>query len=251
MLKRSSVILLLMLLVGCAAQPQAAVVPPKPYLIHLPGIGGERRMDHRMTEGLVAGGFSGEVEIYDWTDNSPGLPALLSYERNQKEAQLIADKLTEFHRRQPTRPIIITAHSGGTGLAVWALEKLPANVQVDRVILLASALSPQYDLSRALSHVHGRLYNFWSNQDVTVLSTGTTVFGTIDGVKEPAAGFAGFIPPKNSNAKQYQKLQQFPYDGNWAQWGNTGGHTGVMSKAFATNVLAPLVSDPVMFNMQK
>ena len=249
MLKRLPYVFLL-LLIGCVSQSPrvTAPPPPRPFLIHLPGIGGERRLDRRMVEGLTAGGFSGEVEIYDWTDKRPGLPALLSYARNQIEAQLIADKITEIHRRQPERPILITSHSGGTGLAVWALEKLPADVQVERVILLASALSPQYDLSLALSHVRGHMYNFWSNQDVTVLSTGTTIFGTIDGVKTPAAGFVGFTPPKTANARQYQKLQQLAYEADWAQFGNTGGHIGAMSKAFAINVLAPLVSEPVMFS---
>ena len=36
-----------------------------------------------------------------------------------------------------------------TGLAVWALEKLPDDVKVDTVLLMSSALSPTYDLSKA------------------------------------------------------------------------------------------------------
>jgi len=196
-----------------------------------------------MTEGLVEGGFDGELEIYDWTNSAPGLPALLSYQRNLDEAQRIADKIVALHRAQPNRPIILTGHSGGTGLAVWALERLPDDVQVDRVMLLASALSPKYDLTRALHHVRTHLYNFWSDQDVTVLSTGTTIFGTIDGVKGPAAGFVGFTPPESADLRQYQKLQQFAYTGDWVQWGNTGGHIGLMSKTFSIHVLAPLVTD--------
>ncbi len=241
---------LLLLLVGCAAQP-AVVTPPRPYLIHLPGIGGERRIDHRMTEGLIAGGYAGDLEIYDWTHSSPGLTALLSYKHNLEEAQTVADKIVAIHRREPDRPIYLTGHSGGTGIAVWALERLPDDVKVDRVILLSSALSPTYDLTRALRHVRTQLYSFWSNQDVIVLSTGTTLFGTIDGVKVPAAGFSGFEPPADADLREYQKLQQFAYNADWAKWGNTGGHIGPMSKEFSSHVLAPLVCDSALVAAKK
>lgn len=242
MARRFLSLAMLLLFVGCAAQ-HVAIAPPRPYLIHLPGIGGERRPDHRMTEGLVAGGYEGDLEIYDWTNSSPGLPSLLNHKKNLEEAEVIAHKIASFHHAQPDRPIILVGHSGGTAMAVWALERLPDDVKVDRVILLASALSPKYDLTPALRHVRKNVYHFWSNQDVTVLSTGTTIFGTIDGVKGPAAGFVGFSPPESADLRQYQKLQQFAYTGDWAEWGNTGGHIGPMSKAFAIHVLAPLVTD--------
>ncbi len=196
-----------------------------------------------MTEGLVAGGYSGDLEIYDWTNSSPGITALLSYQRNLEEAQTVADKIVAIHRRDPDRPIYLTGHSGGTGIVVWALERLPDEVKVDRVLLLSSALSPTYDLSRALRHVRTHAYSFWSDQDVAVLSTGTTLFGTINGVKEPAAGFAGFKPPADADDREYLKLQQFAYNPDWAKWGNNGGHIGPMSRDFASRVLAPLVSD--------
>ena len=46
-----------------SAQPSP---PPKPYLLHLPGIGGARRIDQMLTEGLVQGGIDADVEIHDW-----------------------------------------------------------------------------------------------------------------------------------------------------------------------------------------
>jgi pimeloyl-ACP methyl ester carboxylesterase len=247
MMTRAISILVIFLYAGCAAQP-AHVESPPPYLLHLPGIGGERRMDHHLTQGLVDGGFTGKIEIYNWTEHDPGLPALLSYKNNRREAQRIADKLTAIRRANPSRPIYLTAHSGGTGLAIWALEKLPPDVQVDRVILLASALSPGYDLSLALSHVREAMYNFWSPLDTIVLGTGTTMFGTIDGVKGPAAGFKGFQPRPGASVKQYQKLRQMEYKKSWAQWGNTGGHAGPMAETFSSKVLAPLVTEPVLTN---
>jgi len=249
MLKRTFTIFLL-LIVGCSRQP-ATVAPPPPYLVHLPGIGGERRVDRKLVEGIVQGGYSGDFAIYDWTDNNHGIPSLVSYDHNKEKAQILADRLTAVHRANPNCRLIITAHSGGTGVAVWALEKLPPDVQVDRVILLASALSPMYDLSGALRHVSGRMFNFWSPLDVAILSLGTNVFGTIDGVKSPAAGFVGFYQPDSADKVQYQKLEQRPYDRAWIRLGNHGEHIGAMNQAFAQEILTPLIDGPLPAPVKK
>lgn len=213
-----------------------------PYLLHLPGIAGARRVDRRMVGGLFRGGYDGNVDIYDWTQNDPGLPALTNRQRNDAEAQIIADRLTALRRNNPRRTIVVTSHSGGTGVIVWALEKLPPDVKVDRVFLLASALSPNYDLTQALSHVEDRMWSFWSPYDTTVLSIGTSLFGTIDGPKVPAAGCVGFIKPPAGDAAQYQKLKQVPYDPAWLQWNNPGLHIGPLHPNFSRRVLTPLVN---------
>jgi len=106
-------------LIGCGSsapvgQP-VAVVPPKPtlppYLLHLPGIGGKRSIDLAMTHGFKQGGFTGDVEIYDWTEHDPGLDALISEQRNHKEAKLIAEKITERFDADPSAPIYLSSHS--------------------------------------------------------------------------------------------------------------------------------------------
>lgn len=219
----------------------AAVHESHTYLLHLPGIAGARGMDRLMLSGLRDGGFTGEIETYDWTEHDPGLNALMAYQRNQTEAQKIADKLTKKFRADPTLHIVITSHSGGTGLAVWALEKLPPDVKVDRVLLLSSALSPQYDLTKALSHVRGKIYSFFSENDVLVLGAGTKLFGTIDGVRTESAGEVGFIMPPDADFQQYQKLVQKPYEKSWMEYGNIGDHIGPMHRAFSMHILAPLV----------
>ena len=97
--------------------------------------------------------------------------------------------------KDPKLEITLTSHSGGTGIAVWALEKMPEGMQVQTLVLLASALSPDYDLSKALRHVRGKAYVFYSQNDQVVLGAGTRLFGTIDGVKSDAAGLIGFRMP--------------------------------------------------------
>jgi hypothetical protein len=228
------------------AEAQAAALPqaqqfPHTWLLHLPGIAGIKWVDREMTAGLRDAGYSGAMDVYDWTANDPGLSALMAYKRNQVEAQKVADMITARFRAEPDVRIVLTAHSGGTGVIMWALEKLPEDVTVDSVMLLSSALSPQYDLSKALAHVRGKCYSFCSENDVLVLGAGTKMFGTIDGVKTEAAGEFGFVFPANGDAKQYEKLVQKPYDKSWMQYHNIGDHIGDMSRPFSRTILAPIL----------
>lgn len=213
------------------------------WLLHLPGIGGERTMDRRMTRGLRQGGWDGTISIYDWTEHDPGLDALLNHDRNLREAQKVAGQIEDRLTKDPNLEITLTSHSGGTGIAVWALQKLPEGMQVQTLVLLASALSPEYDLSKALRHVRGKAYVFYSQNDQVVLGAGTRLFGTIDGVKSEAAGLIGFRVPEGADKQQYEKLVQKPYDKGWLAFENIGNHVGCMSQPFAQNILAPMLID--------
>jgi hypothetical protein len=226
------------------AKPQAAVVAALPPLVlHIPGIAGESFVDHTLRKGIVDGfaerGTKVQFRIYDWTENDPGIPALQAFKRNHEEAKKIAEIISNAVAEDPKRTIYITCHSGGAGLVSWALEDLPANIQVDMVLYIAPALSPGYDLSRALSHVRKSAYVFWSENDTAVLNAGTKIFGTIDRVYSPAAGYTGFAIPDAADKTQYAKLHQFPYSAAWVRYDNDGDHIGPMMTPFAQNVLAP------------
>jgi hypothetical protein len=124
---------------------------------------------------------------------------------------------------------------------VWALEQLPADIKIDRLLMLSSALSPTYDLSRALAHVRYAAYSFHSEYDTLVLKYGTMALGTIDRELVPAAGYAGFVEPESADHRQYEKLRQIPYDAAWMRLGNAGDHIGATAPAFAEQILAPLL----------
>jgi hypothetical protein len=223
-----------------SAKPLIAL--PKPYVLHLPGVSGTSIVDHSLRDGLLAGGFDGPVEFHDWTCGDPGLPALHNRARNEQQAQIVAQKLTDQFRKHPEQPIYLVCHSGGSGPATWALEKLPADVKIHSYVMLAPALSPTYDLSKALSHVTGNAYCFYSKDDDLVLGTGTKLFGTIDGQRVDAAGRIGFEKPATAaDPQQYAKLIQKPYDPGWSRFGHVGGHIGVMGTPFVQAVVAPLM----------
>ena len=218
----------------------AAVSIRGPLVLHLPGIGGPRMCDRHMLAGLRDGGVKATFVICDWTENDPGISALQDYAGNRRQAQRISDLILAHIAADPDSPIFLTAHSGGCGLAVWALEKLPSDVRLPAVLLIAPALSPTYDLTRALRHVDGRMYAFSSTLDTVVLDTGTRLFGTIDGVQTAAAGFGGFVEPAGADPSIYQRLVQRSYQRDWARYNDFGDHIGGMSRPFAKAVLAPL-----------
>jgi hypothetical protein len=241
--------LLLACLVGCSTERaavdpeprQAPAAPPaQAYLLHLPGIGGHMAIDDNLIAGLKQGNLNAEMTIYNWAGEDRGIVALGSTTRHAEQAARVAELITKVHRADPRRRIIITSHSAGTGIAVWALEQLPPDIQIDTLLMMQSALSPKYDLSSALAHVHGCAYSLWSPLD-PVVGGGTKLLGTVDRVQTEAAGHVGFKEPRTADAAQYRKLTQFEYQESWMRYGDIGDHIGPMRRSFAKNMLAPLL----------
>jgi hypothetical protein len=222
-----------------AAATRPATPALKAFVMHLPGVSGTSMIDYTLIDGLKAGGFDGAFQIYDWTCRDPGIPALHNRARNEAQAAVVADILTRQYRAFPDRPIYLTCHSGGSGPATWALERLPADVKVSCFVMLAPALSPNYDLSKALSRVADKAFCFNSPLDDLVLGTGTKLFGTIDGVRGDAAGRIGFERPASADERQYAKLVIKPYESAWSRYGHVGGHIGCMGMTFVEAIVAP------------
>ncbi|HZK80590.1 MAG TPA: hypothetical protein VFC46_05965 [Humisphaera sp.] len=218
------------------------------WLLHLPGIAGKRWVDDQMMLGFKDAGVAGVLDVYDWTGEDPGIAALHAYKRNQEQAQIVANLIADHFHRHPDVHILLSGHSGGTGIAVWALEKLPDDVKIDKLLLMASALSPGYDLSKALAHVRDKCYSFCSENDLIVLDVGCRMFGTIDGKRTEAAGAFGFLFPDGADMRQYDKLIQKPYDKVWLRYRNVGDHMGCMLRPFARAVVAPLMIDHPVFS---
>jgi hypothetical protein len=232
---------------GCATHRPITPLEPKPVLLHLPGVAGRNVFEDQFVRALRAGGFDCEATVYDWTRGQFMIATLHSYADNRLAAQVLANNVAITNRLDPQRPIFLTADSGGAAIAVWALESLPADVQVESTVLLAPALSPNYDLSRALQHVRGKMYVFHSSGDRVVLGMGTRMFGTMDGKRVAAAGSVGFHEPPEADAQAYQKLVSVPYNPQWMmKYGHPGNHVGAMGVGFASGFLAPLLTEAAL-----
>jgi len=221
-------------------------------VVSLDGVGGYNWGPRWLRRGLDEGGVHGAIVIYDWTIGPAGmfLADLMWHERNRTAAKHLADWIAAYARAMPGRPVTLIGHSGGAAVAAWALEALPAHVQVQRAVLLAPALAPGYNLTRALQAVEDCLYATSSWADVGLMVAGTTVFGTMDRRHSPAAGFTGFRMPGGLAAEDheaYEKVRQVRWTPSLARRGNLGGHMGWTTVRFAREFLAPIVngvSDP-------
>ena len=158
-------------------------------------------------------------------------------------AREIAESVAAFRAENPSAPVFLVGKSGGTGLVVKALENLPEGT-IETAVLLSPALSPNYDLTRALRAVRHELVVFWSPLDVIVLGLGTRIFGTIDRIKSVSAGMVGFRPPaplEDMNRIEYAKLRQIRWEPGMALTGYLGGHVGPDSPAFLRKYVVPLL----------
>ncbi len=236
------------LLAGCSlTELQTPQRMDKGLVIILPGIEGRSFMNENLARGLSEGGVGMGIEIYEW--GKPGgsmLVNITDYERNKEEAQRLAEHIRAYRHAHPGAAIHVVGHSGGGGLAVLAVERLPKDVSVSSVILLAAAISPKYDLSGALAHSKYGIFNYYSPFDAVFLRIGTNVAGTIDRQHGEAAGAVGFKLPEPGSAREkslYKKLHQIEWNPEMRWVGNFGGHADWTNPPFVKKYLAPLISD--------
>jgi len=242
-------VLLLMPCVGCRAsqRPQAVDRYARGIVIILPGIEGRSVWNRNIARGLDEGGVTSAITVDDWTARLPGsfVYNLTNLQRNQSQANRIAERVLAYREQHPGSPVHMIGHSGGGGIAILALEALPPGRQIDMAILLAPALSPDYDLSTALRRTRFGICNFHSTRDVSFLKVGTSLFGPIDRDFGVSAGAVGFHEPEGLSEADRQlyagRLRQVRWNPNMKEVGADGTHLGWASRKFAREYLAPLI----------
>ena len=168
---------------------------------------------------------------------------LTNAENRDTQAGRIAEEVLAYREKSPGAPVYLVGKSGGTGVVVRALEALPDGA-VDAAVLIAPAVSPGYDLTRALRALRREMVVYWSPLDMIILGAGTRVFGTIDRVHGVSAGLVGFRPsavPTAEQTAQYGKLRQVRWGPHMATTGYFGGHVGPDSPAFLRKYVVPLL----------
>jgi len=216
-------------------------------VVSLDGVGGYNWGPRWLRAGLDEAGVRDAIHIYDWSRGPQGMfvADLVDEDRNRATARELARMIETYLAAMPNRPVTLIGHSGGAAVAVWALESLPEGCQVERAILMAPALAPDYDLTAALRSVRSRLYVMYSYADVGLMAAGTAVFGTMDRHHTVSAGLVGFhLPPGLPPGRRggYLKVRQIPWSISLVKSGNLGGHMGWTTTRFAREFIAPILT---------
>ncbi len=217
------------------------------YTIVVVGVNGDNSLSAGLAPGLVDGGYPGAVDVIDWTTGYWPLFIyhLRSSERHDAGARAIVDKIAAYQAQHPQGEVNLIGYSAGAAVVLEALEELPQEVEIDRTILLAGAVSPMHNLSPALAHCRLGLWNYYQPQDVVALWAGTLIAGTADGTHLVSAGAIGFFPPADQSAKAlYEaKLIERCYHPDMVRHGSLGGHFQCVTRKFSAGWVAPLLTE--------
>jgi pimeloyl-ACP methyl ester carboxylesterase len=161
----------------------------------------------------------------------------------QAEGRRLAEQVLAWKQQAPELSVYLVGHSAGCGVTLTAAEQLPPDT-VERIILLAPAVSAHYDLRPALRCSRRGVDVFHSKYDWWYLGLGVAVLGTTDRQWDSAAGRVGFQPVvcAPEDAALYGKLRQHPWNRCLAWTGNKGGHYGGHQPGFLRAYVVPLLS---------
>lgn len=235
---------------GCVLPHKSYVDPQrmnKGLILILPGIEGESMLNHMIADGLKDAGVPDAIDIYDWTGTRWFMVGgVVRYQRNLRQASLIAHRISEYQRTYPGRPVHIIGHSGGGGIAIMVLEQLSSQRPITGAILLAPAISPSHNLVEAMHRTKFGIYNFWSPGDILWLGVMTTTFGTVDREHGPAAGMVGFRVPDHLSRSELRlydtKLHQIHQEASMVKEGQTiAPHMGWSSEWFVRDYLGKII----------
>ena len=212
--------------------------PGSHLVITLDGVGGTGILPFSLMAAAKLGGTKLKVQRYFWNHGlfMPFHDLLDKAHIDQKGAELatLIETLAKEHSVQ------LVAKSGGSLVAIKALELLAPN-KVVRTVLLSPAISPQYDLSRALQAVERSLICYYSPYDRLILGLGTSLFGTSDGVRTVSAGCLGFAvaPDVCLYPEQYIKLEQERWQPAMLKQFHNGMHAGNSSTPWLLKNVVP------------
>jgi pimeloyl-ACP methyl ester carboxylesterase len=222
----------------------AGPVAPRPpgVVFIVGGIGGMDPLNLCVPLALPRAGVPHELRPFTWTHGKghllrdlQDLPFLLA------RATELADAVRAVKEAEPDRRIYLLGHSAGAAVSLAAAEQLPPGT-LERIVLLAAAVSPEYDLRSALRATRGEIVCFNSTCDILFLAWGTSLFGTADRVYGPSAGLGGFLPPADLDEEGralYGKVVQVQWRPDHLLLFRGGLHHSSCMPLFLANSVAP------------
>jgi pimeloyl-ACP methyl ester carboxylesterase len=202
----------------------------------MPGVGNTRFHLAGFVERLEQQLPNFEIEVRTWGTPFHMIENLQAEERNVATAAEIAAELAAWRRIHPEEKLYVVGYSGGGGMVTLVTAALPDGVKIDRLVLVAPAISPDYPLAeRVLPHVNELVANFASALDLQV-GWGTRAFGTIDRKNTMSAGAVGFELTD-------PKLLQYVWSADDIPFGHFGNHMSYLNRRWQDAKLMPTL-DP-------
>jgi hypothetical protein len=183
--------------------------------------------------GLRNANYKGNIEAYIWTSSFNPAVDQVNIPMNKMRALILTGKIEGYLRRWPNNDVNLIALSAGTGIAVWAVEGLKPPYQVNNLVLLGSSLSENYDMTKALRNIKGKVYVYYSPHD-EVLGGMVRAIGTVDRGGTESAGLGGLHPPGGGRGK----IVNVGWRPEYEQYGWTGSHTDATSEPFVRRYIS-------------
>ena len=243
-----AILLLALVTCGCAtARPQVCAMPARGPVLGVvfvvEGAGNYPVIATNLRDAILEQQLPLKLEEFEWS-HGPGsfLADQMDYAYVRAEGHQLAARIAAFRQSCPERKVYVVAHSAGSAVVLAAAESLLPG-SLDRMVLVAPAVSADYDLRPALRCCRQGLDVFTSSRDTFYLGIGVAILGTTDRQWTDAAGRLGFRPiiATSEDAALYGKLRQHPWDGCVAWTGNTGGHAGGCRRAYLKAYVLPLL----------
>jgi pimeloyl-ACP methyl ester carboxylesterase len=230
------------------------IVQPAPSFKHLDGqslvfvangVGGSTVVSDNLLELNYEKRLGLRIQMVPWCRHNSLFMDLTDQEAQLKAAARIACSVSAIRKDCPSARIFFVGHSAGARVVLAAAEMLPPQ-SVDRIIVLAPAVSCTYDLTTALKTSRYGIDNFFSSED-SVLDSENRHYRNADGPKTHAAGRAGFhlVSYDKQDIDLYRNLRQYRWT---AEFNGNGGHYAWALLHNMRKVMAPLFfTTPVYF----
>jgi pimeloyl-ACP methyl ester carboxylesterase len=236
---------------GCATNRQlpttcGCLAPNADVVFVADGSGDYRTTSAALCDAVRDTGAPLRIETFVWSHGYRRLLAdHVDHCNHLEEGRRLAALVCDLRQSDPARAVSLVGHSSGCAVLLAAAEALPANT-LERMVMLAPAISNDYDLRPALRATRQGIDVFSSHRDVGALCIGTGIIGTADRRWSAAAGRVGFTPVLSCPGDEvlFAKLRNHPWDPVVAWSGNRGSHYGTLQPGFTRAYLMPLLVRP-------
>jgi pimeloyl-ACP methyl ester carboxylesterase len=209
-------------IVGVGSPRTFADPPVAPVAVFVLDGSGDLSVTYDSLARVAAGDARLTVTRVRWTQGGV-LRDLRGRGGHQDNGRRLAESILAWRQANPQGRVCLVGHSAGAAVALAAAESLPVG-SVDRIVLLAPAVSRDYPLGQALRCSREGIDCYYSNRDGVNL--GVALAGSTDGRFLSVAGRAGFRSTEEG-------LRQFSHG---------GGHFACCTPDFVRTYLLPVLT---------